>query len=89
MSGVIIDISGKDTDLLMELNKFGLPFVVFGTTAGELAADSVEADDYNGAYQAAEYLYSCGHRKNWLCPRRNGVGLFPAAFTGNQEGIGA
>ena len=63
VSGVIIDISGKDTDLLMELNKFGLPFVVFGTTAGELAADSVEADDYNGAYQAAEYLYSCGHRK--------------------------
>ena len=49
VSGVIIDISGKDTDLLMELNKFGLPFVVFGTTAGELAADSVEADDYNGA----------------------------------------
>ena len=36
---------------------------MFGTTAGELAADSVEADDYNGAYQAAEYLYSCGHRK--------------------------
>ena len=63
VSGVIIDISGKDMDLLMELDKFGLPFVVFGAAARELAADSVEADDYDGAYQAAEYLYSCGHRK--------------------------
>ena len=63
VSGVIIDISGNDMDLLMELNQLGLPFVVFGTTARELAVDSVEADDYEGAYQAAEYLYSCGHRK--------------------------
>lgn len=63
VSGVIVDISGKDTDLLEELDKFGMPFVVFGTAAGELSVDSVEADDYNGAYQAAEYLYLAGHRK--------------------------
>lgn len=63
VSGVIIDISGKDTDLLMELNKFGMPFVVFGTSTGELSVDSVEADDYSGAYQATEFLLSAGHRK--------------------------
>jgi len=78
VSGVIIDISGKDTDLLMELNKFGLPFVVFGTTAGELAADSVEADDYNGAYQAAETCKKTFRAKIEEVVERPD-GLFPAA----------
>jgi DNA-binding LacI/PurR family transcriptional regulator len=63
VSGIIVDISGNDLDLLFELRKSSIPYVIFGACQSNVDADCIEADDYKGAFKAVEYLISCGHEK--------------------------
>lgn len=63
VSGVIVDISGNDSELLSELQRWGMPFVIFGAGNLGIQADCVEADDYTAAYQAVEYLIQMGHTR--------------------------
>lgn len=63
VTGMVVDVTGDNLDVLWELKQSGVPFVLFGTKPGFIDMDSVEADDYTGAMEATEYLFKLGHTK--------------------------
>jgi len=65
VDGVLVSISksSKKFGHLKEIMEEGLPLVFFDRACDMLEADKVVVDDFNGAYQAVEYLIKSGcHR---------------------------
>ena len=66
VSGMIVDVSesegGSVSAFFDYLKRREVPYVLFGTKSAFSEIDSVEADDIQGAYQAARYLIEQGHR---------------------------
>jgi len=64
VSGIVavhLEVRDAESPILKELQGCGIPYVLFGDRYETIHADCVEADDYNGAMQAAEYLIEQGH----------------------------
>ncbi len=53
----------KDFDHLRALTESNIPLVIFDRDCEEIDVDKVFVDEYNGAYQAVEYLIKTGCRR--------------------------
>lgn len=78
--------SGSDHPHIHQFAAKGIPFVLFGRTAGNITADRVIGDDYSGARLAVNYLIEHGCRKiahiaapqQWLWAQKRQTGYLQA-----------
>ncbi|HEY1054589.1 MAG TPA: LacI family DNA-binding transcriptional regulator [Emticicia sp.] len=65
VDGVLISLSGETTDVshLQEIQKRGVPLVVFDRISNEIEANKVIADNFQGAFQATEHLIRSGRKR--------------------------
>jgi LacI family transcriptional regulator len=63
LDGVILATSTVDSVVPIRLRDRGLPFVYFNRTSAAVEADSAVVDPTDGMAEAAEELYSRGHRR--------------------------
>lgn len=88
IDGLLISPVSSDHDRphIRQLAAKGIPFVLFGRTAGNIAADRVIGDDYSGARIAVSYLIEHGCRKiahiaapqQWLWAQKRQMGYLQA-----------
>ncbi|RFS14319.1 LacI family DNA-binding transcriptional regulator [Emticicia sp. C21] len=65
VDGVLISLSGQTTEVnhLSEIQKRGVPLVVFDRISNEIEANKVIADNFQGAFEAAEHLILSGRKR--------------------------
>jgi LacI family transcriptional regulator len=63
IDGLILVSSGSDEDLSMLLANEVIPKVLVDREVTGVAADLIEADHVQGAYEATRYLISLGHKR--------------------------
>lgn len=65
VDGVLISLSGETTDVnhLQEIQKRGVPLVVFDRISNEIEANKVIADNFQGAFEATEHLIVSGRKR--------------------------
>ncbi len=65
VDGVLISPSSstKKNDHFLKLKKNGIPFVLFDRDCPGVESDKVLVDDYEGAFQAVDYLINAGCKK--------------------------
>jgi LacI family transcriptional regulator len=65
VDGVLISLSGqtKEVSHLQEIQKRGVPLVVFDRISNEIEANKVIADNFQGAFQATEHLILSGRKR--------------------------
>ena len=65
VDGVLISLSGQTTDVshLQEIQKRGVPLVVFDRISNEIEANKVIADNFQGAFEATEHLILSGRKR--------------------------
>lgn len=65
VDGVLISLSGQTTEVshLQEIQKRGVPLVVFDRISNEIEANKVIADNFQGAFEATEHLITSGRKR--------------------------
>ncbi|WP_259016093.1 LacI family DNA-binding transcriptional regulator [Emticicia fluvialis] len=65
VDGVLISLSGQTTDTghLLEIQKRGVPLVVFDRITNDIETNKVIADNFQGAFQATEHLILNGRKR--------------------------
>jgi len=65
VDGLLVSLSSESTDLkhFIELHEKGLPIVFFDRITNEIATHKVIANNYQGAYDATEYLIKAGRKR--------------------------
>ncbi len=65
VDGLLISLSSETPDIsyLKKLHDKGLPIVLFDRVTEEIQTHKVIANNFQGAFDATEYLISLGHRK--------------------------
>lgn len=63
VDGIIVNTIGNTNELFEEFIANKYPFVLLDRLAGDMQADTVVANNVNGAKQAIQYLIDQGHRR--------------------------
>ncbi|TZF83652.1 LacI family transcriptional regulator [Pedobacter sp. BS3] len=65
LDGLLVSISSSSDacNHFQEVMNMGVPVVFFDRVAANIETSKVMQDDYNGAFEAVEYLISCGYKK--------------------------
>ena len=63
VGGLLLAMALRDDPLVTELRAGGTPLVLVNRTIDRGGVSAVVPDDYNGAIEAVEHLYSLGHRR--------------------------
>jgi len=65
VDGVLISLSGQTTEVehLQEIQKRGVPLVVFDRISNDIISNKVIADNFQGAYEATEHLILSGRKR--------------------------
>lgn len=65
VDGVLISLSGQTTGVehLQEIQKRGVPLVVFDRISNDIISNKVIADNFQGAYEATEHLILSGRKR--------------------------
>jgi LacI family transcriptional regulator len=63
VGGLLLAMALRDDPLVTELRAAGTPLVLVNRTIDRGGVSAVVPDDYNGAIDAVEHLYSLGHRR--------------------------
>lgn len=65
VDGVLISLSGQTTTVehLQDIQKRGVPLVVFDRISNDIVSNKVIADNFQGAYEATEHLILSGRRR--------------------------
>jgi len=63
IDGIILSEFFIEKEKLEKFKKLNMPIVIVDFKDDSVFLDSVNTDNFNGAYQAMEYLYENGHRK--------------------------
>ncbi|RYU96849.1 LacI family DNA-binding transcriptional regulator [Emticicia agri] len=65
VDGLLISLSGETTDVshLQEIQRRGVPLVVFDRISNEIEANKVIADNFQGAFEATEHLILSGRKR--------------------------
>ncbi|MFD2523942.1 LacI family DNA-binding transcriptional regulator [Emticicia soli] len=65
VDGVLISLSGQTTTVehLQEIQKRGVPLVVFDRISNDIISNKVIADNFQGAYEATEHLILSGRKR--------------------------
>ncbi|MBO0833422.1 MAG: substrate-binding domain-containing protein, partial [Actinobacteria bacterium] len=63
VGGLLLAMALRDDPLVTELRALGTPLVLVNRTIDRGGVSAVVPDDYHGALEAVEHLYSLGHRR--------------------------
>jgi LacI family transcriptional regulator len=65
VDGLLISLSGQTTDVshLQEIQRKGLPLVLFDRVSDKIEAHKVTADNFDGAFKATEHLILSGRKR--------------------------
>ena len=65
VDGVLISLSGQTIDVthLLEIQKKGMPLVLFDRVSDKIEVNKVVADNFEGAFRATEYLILSGKKR--------------------------
>jgi len=89
VDGLIVSVSSetKDTSLLQDLHKKGMPIVFFDRIVEEINTHKVIVDNFSGAYQATEHLIKSGCKRIALITNEPSLSIAKDRLAGYQAAL--
>lgn len=85
--GMLLILPRTADEVLMAVEKTGIPVVVIDHRGNKIMLPSVDVDNYNGARVATEYLIRLGHRRIGFVAGPKGYGASSARLRGYKEAL--
>jgi LacI family transcriptional regulator len=63
VDGILLVPSKRNSNILKQMTKANVPFVLLGRKFPDIPTNVVQSNDFNGGYLVAEHLFGLGHRK--------------------------